>query len=204
MRYRFLKERTRPHTPKSYKDFTGACDLFALNSFMLRHALAVLVGVAVPFCLIKAQQTTAGSMEAGLALSHPETFRAIDSASLIRSLPMLGLVGMEPFSGSTQSGLIAMTWPNLFPAPPPSYVDDRKPNESADFKSVSPREVSPFRLTPEYVSGEVGVFYGRSTGKFGGDSFGSYIIGTTGNDKFQISVGASYQEWNGRVPRWVR
>ena len=45
-----------------------------------------------------------------------------------------------------------------------------------------------------YVGGEVGVLYGRSSGKFGGSEFESYIIGTVGNEHVQISAGASYQE----------
>ena len=36
------------------------------------------------------------------------------------------------------------------------------------------------------------------------EDFGSYIVGGVGNDKFQITVGASYEESNGRVPRWAR
>jgi hypothetical protein len=46
--------------------------------------------------------------------------------------------------------------------------------------------------------------YGHSSGKFGGDEFGTYIDGVVGNDKFQINAGASYQEWNGRFPRRIR
>jgi len=45
-----------------------------------------------------------------------------------------------------------------------------------------------------YYGGEVGVLYGRWTGKGGGDLMQSYILGTVGNDKFQISVGAEYEE----------
>ena len=59
-------------------------------------------------------------------------------------------------------------------------------------------------LNPVYYGGEVGVFYGHSSGKFGGDEFGTYIEGGVGNDKFQINAGASYQEWNGRFPRRIR
>jgi len=57
---------------------------------------------------------------------------------------------------------------------------------------------------PYYYSVEVGFMYGHSSGKFGGDEFGTYIDGTVGNDKFQINAGASYQEWNGRFPRRIR
>jgi hypothetical protein len=61
----------------------------------------------------------------------------------------------------------------------------------------SPDEV--LRSVPNdvYYGGEVGVLYGRWSGKGGGDMWETYITGTVGNDKFQISAGASYDEWNG-------
>lgn len=56
----------------------------------------------------------------------------------------------------------------------------------------------------DYVSGEVGVLYGRSSGKHGGDFGQGYIIGEVGNETIQIRAGASYQEWNGRSSRSTR
>ena len=57
------------------------------------------------------------------------------------------------------------------------------------------------RMNRDFVSGEVGVFYGKSGGKYGREDFQSYIVGTVGNDRFQITAGASYQESSGRYPR---
>jgi hypothetical protein len=48
-----------------------------------------------------------------------------------------------------------------------------------------------------YYGGEIGFLYGRWSGKGGGDMWESYVVGTVGNDKFQITAGASYDEWNG-------
>lgn len=56
----------------------------------------------------------------------------------------------------------------------------------------------------DYATGEVGFFYGRSSGKFGREIVQGYIFGEVGNDKVHISVGASYEESNGRLPRWGR
>ena len=53
-----------------------------------------------------------------------------------------------------------------------------------------------------YYGGEVGVLYGRWTGKGGGDLMESYVLGTVGNDKFQITAGAAYEESSGRTPRF--
>ena len=48
------------------------------------------------------------------------------------------------------------------------------------------------------------VFVWPLSGKFGGDYLQGYIFGEVGNDRIHISAGASYEEWNGRVPRWGR
>jgi hypothetical protein len=56
----------------------------------------------------------------------------------------------------------------------------------------------------DYVSGEVGVFYGKSTGKFGREVKQGYILGEVGDDKTHITLGASYEETNGRLPRLGR
>jgi len=53
-----------------------------------------------------------------------------------------------------------------------------------------------------YYSGEVGILYGQWTGKGGGDLMQSYILGTVGNDKIQISVGAEYDESSGHSARY--
>jgi len=55
-----------------------------------------------------------------------------------------------------------------------------------------------------YTGGEVGFLYGKSTGKHGGDFQQGYFIGEIGNDKFHLTVGASYEESNGRFRRWIR
>jgi len=68
----------------------------------------------------------------------------------------------------------------------------------------SPDEMLSSSLNPTYAGGEVGVLYGRWSGKGGGDMWETYIVGTVGNDKFQITAGASFDEWssNGRGVRF--
>jgi hypothetical protein len=61
----------------------------------------------------------------------------------------------------------------------------------------SPAEMQSSSLNPTYSGGEVGVMYGRWSGKGGGDMWETYMVGTVGNDKFQITAGASYDEWSG-------
>lgn len=55
-----------------------------------------------------------------------------------------------------------------------------------------------------YAGGEVGLLYGHSSGKYGGDYGQGYVIGEVGNDHFHITVGASHEEWSGRSPRFTR
>lgn len=59
-------------------------------------------------------------------------------------------------------------------------------------------------LNPISYGGEVGFRYGHASGKFGGDDFATYMVGTAGNDKFQITVGAGSEEFSGRSSRWGR
>ncbi len=49
-----------------------------------------------------------------------------------------------------------------------------------------------------YSGGEVGFVYGRYTGQGGGAIKQGYFIGEIGNDKFRLSVGASFTEDEGR------
>jgi hypothetical protein len=57
-------------------------------------------------------------------------------------------------------------------------------------------------LRPNYeLGGEVGFFYGKSSGKYGGEDYAAYISGTLATENFSITAGASYQESTFRVPR---
>jgi hypothetical protein len=52
-----------------------------------------------------------------------------------------------------------------------------------------------------YCTGEVGFMYGRWSGNGSGDYVGSYVWGQAGNDKFQITAGASFDNWSGSSPK---
>jgi hypothetical protein len=180
---------------------------------MIKRALiAALCSLAL--CLpIAAQQTSRLEQTEDetitleqLSLYQPEIFSPVDGSLLIHDLPMLTFLdGRLPVS--SELGRMGMAPLDVFPIAFVSAAETHKANASLASPASgtdSPREVTTLRLNPEYWSGEVGVFYGRSSGKFGREDFGSYIVGGVGNDKFQITVGASYEESNGRVPRWAR
>jgi hypothetical protein len=56
-------------------------------------------------------------------------------------------------------------------------------------------------LSHVYVTGEIGFVYGQWSGKGSGDYASTYIWGQAGNDKFQITAGGSYENWNGSSPK---
>jgi hypothetical protein len=75
----------------------------------------------------------------------------------------------------------------------------QKLNASPTVRAGSSAGVFTLRLDPAYSGGEIGVLYGR--GQHGSSALQSYIVGTVGNDKFQITAGASYEESSFRIPR---
>jgi hypothetical protein len=148
-----------------------------------------LIGLAFS---LAAEETTDTSST--LALDQSDVFKNIDSFALIQALRL-----------PIQS--------NLFPAESLSLGEMKKVSSSrhrrsaardakdfGDSKDVSARALVP--SNPFYYGGEIGVFYGHATGKFGGDAFGGYAIGTVGNDKLQITAGSSYEEFDGRGVRF--
>ena len=79
--------------------------------------------------------------------------------------------------------------------------DSRSANFPTDGKD-SPAEMLNSPLNQVYVTAEVGFMYGQWSGKGSGDYVGSYIWGQTGNDKFQITAGGSFENWNGNGPKF--
>ena len=176
---------------------------------MIKRALLVALGFLALCFPVAAQQTNRTDefdAAAALALYRPEIFATVDSAVLVRDLPMLTFLdGRLP--GSTALGRMGTAPVMNLPVALVSAAKVRKGNAAQvsgkDGKDSS-AEVMTAPSAPYYYGGEVGFFYGHSSGKFGGDEFGTYIEGGVGNDKFQINAGAAYQEWNGRVPRRPR
>lgn len=134
-------------------------------------------------------------------LGQAEIFRALNSSYY--GFPWLTLADERPFSLSSAFIGMEATPPALLPD---VNTDEPQPKIHRVAASVPERdsgdkvvEVQPKLF--DYAGGEVGVLYGRSTGKFGGELEQGYIFGEVGNDKVHISVGASYEEFNGRFPR---
>jgi hypothetical protein len=137
-------------------------------------------------------------------LSAQQTDR-LDTDNMLNNssfrLPSLTLAdgGLFSFSGAVAPPLLfnwmETTTPDFLPALPTAAPERANtaassaatPKDSS--KEVDVRRSSLF----DYAHGEVGALYGRSSGKFGREVEQGYFIGEVGDDKFHISVGASYE-----------
>ena len=153
-----------------------------------------------------------------LSLYRPRNSGGADSSLLLHngSVP-LWLDGAQASTRAIDSGYsfasqwvqMGFTSSDLFPAallsadqlpaqrPSAGWVHASDGKDSGADGKDSPAEMQSSSLDPLYYGGEVGVLYGRWSGKGGGDMWQTYIVGTVGNDKVQITAGASYDEWNG-------
>ncbi len=145
----------------------------------------------------------------GLSLASPKVFRTANNSLLLNNAPVRAwsdgaqLVSQNAF---VQIGMAPLA---LFPVtylPPsdvgpvvstnPGTMPSRSANSLSEGKDLS-GELFSSPLNQVYCTGEVGFMYGRWSGKGSGDYVGSYVWGQAGNDKFQITAGASFDQWNG-------
>lgn len=144
-----------------------------------------------------------GSLNVGpaLSLARPDLFHGADSTSLVRGLPVLTLLDGRPFASSTELKWMGLSTLDVLPVAYLNAVDVHKVGAPPRYGTEGPGGVVNLRTNPIYTGGEVGVFYGRSTGKYGREDYSAYVVGGIGTDKFNITVGASYQESTIRLPR---
>jgi hypothetical protein len=174
---------------------------------MMKRAIVFGLGF-LGFCFpLVAQQTL--DTGSALVLYRPAIFSTVDSSVLLHSLPVLSLLDGQRLPVSSEMGRLGRTPLNLFSDAPLRAAEVRKINVATVYRTDrkdsglegkdSSGEIMSSPLNPLYYGGEVGFLYGHSTGKFSGDVFETYMVGTVGNDKFQITVGTSYEESNGRL-----
>jgi hypothetical protein len=131
--------------------------------------------------------------------------RLFDGGTLDR--PFLRIPSLTLADQERVSFLTAFSWqtpvdflPSFNPVEPQSVALPTTPG-----RRNSPDDAVELRAPDRiYAGGEVGILYGRSSGKYGREFEQGYIIGELGNDKFHITVGTSYERSSGRVPRWGR
>lgn len=145
------------------------------------------------------RQTGALDVASALTLRRPDIFSTVDGSILIHGLPVLTLLDGRRFPISSELGRMGMMPLDLFPIAFLSAVDVRKVKASPIYGTDSPSGVVNVRLNRYYSGGEVGLFYG--SGKHGREDKQAYILGGVGDEKFQITVGAAYQESRGYIQR---
>src|SRR3954469_5536115 len=182
-------------------------------------AVLALVSLGVPVSLHAADPLAAGGSETvaiegalktgeldpgrAVSLHLPDVYASLNGPALINGLPMMALLDGRRFPITSELGRMGMTPVELGPIAFLSPVAGSKAPASRSSRSRSEALDKDFAMRPNpiYTGGEVGVFYGRSTGRYGGDEFGTYVIGEVATDRFQITAGASYQESTWRAPR---
>ena len=184
---------------------------------MIGRVLSVAVGLLGICFAVAAQQTNSRAITqnaSALSLYQPKIFSAKDSSLLFHKGPVYAWSDGGRLASNSALAEIGMASLNLFPVaylPPTTsgVATAKKRSAAADssrgaFESDG-KEFPGMMTSPHdqvYYSGEVGILYGQWTGKGGGDLMQSYILGTVGNDKLQISVGAEYEESSGRSARY--
>ena len=176
---------------------------------MMKPATFVILGV-LSFCFSAAAQEKPETGPA-LTLSRAEIFSTTSNSLLLQSQPVLSILDGQRLPLSSQMGWLGMAPFALSPNASLGTTQVQQVNASARYRtdgkdsgtdgkdSLAQAIFSPDHL---YYGGEVGFLYGHSTGKFSGDAFQTYTLGTVGNDKFQITVGTAYEEWSGSGPRF--
>ncbi len=188
------------------QDFAGARAVSVVNYGLMKRALLAVLGwLALSFPLAAQEPFDSA---ATFIFYRPEIFTSVDSAALVRELPMTEFLdGRLP--GSTALGRMGTAPVANFPMALVSAEPRKKgssvsgpvtdPKDGKDYSSAESLAAEKASLV--WTGGEIGFMYGHSSGKFGGDEFTSYIMGGVGNEHLQINVGASYQEFNGHFSR---
>lgn len=220
-RYRELRAKSERYA----ENFAGVYGDLVLNSRMSRGALVFALGLlGVCFPLAAQQAKHPGSARRGLAASavtpldgisnlsicRPQILNESNGSLLLHNGPVRAWSDGAQLISESALVQIGMAPLGLFPVAylAPSDVGSvpvRKPspgsnsrleNLATDGKDLSSEMISS-PLNQVYYTGEVGFVYGQWSGKGSGDYVGSYVWGQAGNDKFQITAGASFDNWSG-------
>lgn len=182
------------------QNFTGGVTISVVNSQSMKRALSVVLGLS-GLILFSEATARASDFDPIFGFYRPELFSPIDSAGLLRDLPItefldgrvpgstaLGRMGSAPVSNLPTALVSAAPRRNANVVSGPV----RDPKDGKDYSSVESMAMEKASLS--WTGGEVGFMYGHGSGKFGGDEFSTYILGGVGNDHLQINVGAAYDE----------
>ena len=180
--------------------------IWAVNLRRVKFALFVVLGLT-GFSTVALQKVNASDFDTIFGFYRPELFASVDTSGLLHDLPIteylngrlpgstaLGKMGAAPVMETTGGGNYPTALVSAEPRRKGNAVSGpvKDPKDGKDYSSVESMAVEKASLT--WTGGEVGFMYGHASGKFGGDTFSSYILGSVGNDNLQINVGAGYEE----------
>lgn len=188
------------------EDFAGAGSVWAEGSFMMKRALFVGAGFVCLCVTLTAEPLPLSDGMAPRSLESQTTPEFAGAELLLgRSWPGWPSLALEDGGQFSYPG--AFGW---MPSPAeflPAFqpVQPRRVRVVGAKPSLAAKEDSLIYLGDEkpdlfYTSGEVGFVYGRYTGKGGGAIKQGYFLTEIGNDKFHLTVGASYTDDEGRYP----
>jgi hypothetical protein len=145
-----------------------------------------------------------------LSLYRPNTVSASNASLLFHSGPVRAWSDGAQLANETALAQIGMAPLGLFPVTylAPSDVGPmptRKASAASNSRSQMlatdgkdlPGEMISSPLNQVYYTGEVGFVYGQWSGKGNGDYWQNYVWGQAGNDHFQITAGAAFENWSG-------
>ena len=196
---------------------------------MFKGALFLALGFLTVCFPVAAQQTkhseaaqhraaTSGTTTFGhastLSLYRSNVIVASNASLLFHNGPVRTWSDGAQLASETALAKIGMAPLGLFPAAymAPSDVgptpirkssaapDSRSANLATDGKDL-PGEMLSSPLNHVYYTGEVGFVYGQWSGRGNGDYWQNYVWGQAGNDHFQITAGASFENWSGSSPK---
>ncbi len=129
-------------------------------------------------------------------LFHNGPVRAWSDGAQLANETALAQIGMAPL------GLFPVTY--LAPSdvgPTPTRRASGASNSRSQMLATDgkdlPGEMISSPLNQVYYTGEVGFVYGQWSGKGSGDYWQNYVWGQAGNDHFQITAGAAFENWSG-------
>ena len=145
-----------------------------------------------------------------LSLYRPNVVSASNASLLFHSGPVRAWSDGAQLANETALAQIGMGPLGLFPVTylAPSDVGPtpiRKPSAASNSRSQMlatdgkdlPGEMISSPLNQVYYTGEVGFVYGQWSGRGNGDYWQNYVWGQAGNDHFQITAGAAFENWSG-------
>ncbi len=145
-----------------------------------------------------------------LSLYRPNVVSASNASLLFHSGPVRAWSDGAQLANETALAQIGMAPLGLFPVtylapsdigPMPTRKASAASNSRSQMLATDgkdlPGEMISSPLNQVYYTGEVGFVYGQWSGKGSGDYWQNYVWGQAGNDHFQITAGAAFENWSG-------